>query len=121
MGHALNPCDKRSANKCKYYMEGSCLKLNCPFLHDPLQLCLRPPNDEWDPLPYSHLIIDEGDSDSKSGRSSRAREKSPPVVHYISDNDEEEEPDDFTNLLHAHLNTQDPPEESLSPIRPRPP
>eukprot|EP00494_Astrolonche_serrata_P027894 UN28159 len=49
--HALNPKDSRSKSRCKYFMDGKCMKVNCPFLHDNIQLYLKPPNGSWRPLP----------------------------------------------------------------------
>jgi len=48
--HPLDPGQQKSHQKCAFYVKGMCNKLACPFLHENIQLYMRPPNDEWEPL-----------------------------------------------------------------------
>merc|ERR1739848_389049 len=106
---------------CKFFLQGSCLKVECPFLHQDIQLYLRPPNDEWRPLSSKKFRRNTGDRDDRDDRdrdhdNREAREvrdeKSDQVsetfhktksTKYFSEDDDpyelEDQSEDFASLL----------------------
>jgi len=136
--HPLDPRDSRSHQPCKFYMEGNCLKQKCPYLHEQLQLHMRPPNDEWTPLNEKDFPLETA-SPKKKKKQNRNRKLSKVSSDYdqhdhrralsaLSDGDSDfyspdkrgdDDDDDFSSLLKQHLGG-DYAEDSVTPRKKQP-
>jgi len=117
--HPLNPADYRSRQACKFYKDGNCLKQKCPFLHEQIQLYMRPPNDEWLPLAETEFRknilanMKKKKNKKRKNHDQHDRRKNRRETITISDDESSyfspqkrrttDDDDDFSSLLKQHL------------------